>query len=438
MTASHLLSARWIVPVEPPGVTLEHHSLLVENGVIAALLPSAEARRLYPDVAETRLDSHVLIPGLINLHTHAAMSLMRGLADDLPLMTWLKEHIWPAENRHVSADFVRDGSLLACAEMLRAGITCFNDMYFFPEATAEAVLASGLRAALGIIVLEFPSPYAGDAEDYLRKGLGVRDAFKGEPRLTFTMAPHAPYTVSDRSLAKILTLADQLELPIHMHLHETADEIAASLAENKLRPLARLEALGLLGPSLIAVHMVHLNESEIELIARTGVHVAHCPSSNLKLASGIAPVAALLAAGVNVALGTDGAASNNRLDLLNEARTAALLAKGSTGDPTAVDAHQALAMATLHGARALGLDGRIGSLVPGKAADIVAVDLSGLETLPCYDVVSHLVYAVGREQVSHVWVDGELLLDARALTKLDERELMAKAGHWQRILGAKT
>lgn len=438
MTASRLLSARWIVPVEPPGVTLEHHSLLVENGMIAALLPSAEARRLYPDVAETRLDSHALIPGLINLHTHAAMSLMRGLADDLPLMTWLKEHIWPAEQRHVSADFVRDGSLLACAEMLRAGITCFNDMYFFPEATAEAVLASGLRAALGIIALEFPSPYAGDAEDYLRKGLAVRDAFKGEPRLTFTMAPHAPYTVSDRSLAKILTLADQLELPIHMHLHETADEIAGSLAEHKLRPLARLQALGLLGPGLIAVHMVHLNESEIELIARTGVHVAHCPSSNLKLASGIAPVAALLAAGVNVALGTDGAASNNRLDLLNEARTAALLAKGSTGDPTAVDAHQALAMATLHGARALGLDGRIGSLVPGKAADIVAVDLSGLETLPCYDVVSHLVYAAGREQVSHVWVDGELLLDARALIKLDERELMAKASHWQRILGAKT
>ncbi|MEJ5210412.1 MAG: TRZ/ATZ family hydrolase [Burkholderiales bacterium] len=438
MTASRLLSARWIVPVEPPGVTLEHHSLLVENGMIAALLPSAEARRLYPDVAETRLDSHVLIPGLINLHTHAAMSLMRGLADDLPLMTWLKEHIWPAEQRHVSADFVRDGSLLACAEMLRAGITCFNDMYFFPEATAEAVLASGLRAALGIIALEFPSPYAGDAEDYLRKGLAARDAFKGESRLTFTMAPHAPYTVSDRSLAKILTLADQLELPIHMHLHETADEIVGSLAEHKLRPLARLQALGLLGPGLIAVHMVHLNESEIELIARTGVHVAHCPSSNLKLASGIAPVAALLARGVNVALGTDGAASNNRLDLLNEARTAALLAKGSTGDPTAVDAHQALAMATLHGARALGLDGRIGSLVPGKAADIVAVDLSGLETLPCYDVVSHLVYAAGREQVSHVWVDGELLLDARALTKLDERELMAKASHWQRILGAKT
>ncbi|MEO1766140.1 TRZ/ATZ family hydrolase [Thiobacter aerophilum] len=438
MTAAHLLSARWIVPVEPAGITLEHHSLLVEDGVITALLPTAEAHRRHPDVTETRLDSHALIPGLVNLHTHAAMSLMRGLKDDLPLMTWLKEHIWPAENRHVSAEFVQDGSLLACAEMLRAGVTCFNDMYFFPEATADAVLASGMRAALGIITLDFPSSYAGDPEDYLRKGLAVRDAYKGESRLSFTMAPHAPYTVSDRTLTKILTLADQLELPIHMHLHETADEIAGSLAEHQVRPLTRLQALGLLGPTLIAVHMVHLNEAEIELIARAGVHVAHCPSSNLKLASGIAPVPALLAAGVNVALGTDGAASNNRLDLLNEARTAALLAKGSTGEPTALTAHQALAMATLHGARALGLDARIGSLVPGKAADIVAVDLSELETLPCYDVVSHLVYAAGREHISHVWVEGELLLDARVLTKLDERELMAKASHWNRILGAKT
>lgn len=435
---TYLISARWVLPVEPSGVTLEHHSLVIQDGLIAAILPTAEARTRYPDLPETLLDTHVLIPGLVNLHTHAAMTLMRGLADDLPLMQWLQEHIWPAESRHVCPEFVRDGTLLACGEMLRAGVTCFNDMYFFPEAAAEAVLASGLRATLGLIVLEFPTGYASDPDDYLRKGLAMRDAFKGEARLSFAMAPHAPYTVSDRSFRKILTLADQLELPIHLHLHETVDEIAGSLAEHQIRPLARLHALGLLGPGLTAVHMVHLTEDEIELVARQGVHVAHCPSSNLKLGSGIAPVAPLLAAGVNVGLGTDGAASNNRLDVLNEGRTAALLAKGVSGDPSRLGAHQVLTLATLGGARALGLDDRIGSLLPGKAADVVAVDLSAVETLPCYDVASHLVYAAGREQVSHVWVAGEPLLADRALTRFDSHELTAKAAHWQRILERRT
>jgi len=431
---AYLLSARWIVPVEPFGQVLEHHSLLVENGRIGALLPTAEAHRRFPQLAETRLERHVLIPGLVNLHTHAAMTLMRGLADDRPLMTWLKEHIWPAEARHVSPDFAHDGSLLACAEMLRAGITCFNDMYFFPDATAQAVLASGMRAVLGIITLEFPSAYATDADDYLHKGLAIRDAFKGESRLGFAMAPHAPYTVSDRTFEKVLTLADQLDLPIHVHLHETRDEIEASLAAHGMRPLARLDRLGLLGPQLIAVHMVHLEEAEIERLRHVGAHIAHCPSSNLKLGSGIAPVAKLLAADINLGLGTDGAASNNRLDLLEETRTAALLAKGVTHDPTVLDAHRALTLATLGGARALGLDNRIGSLTCGKAADVVAVDLAGVETQPCYDVVSHLVYVAGRENVSHVWVEGEPLLENRTLKRLDMQEVQAKAVHWQRLL----
>jgi 5-methylthioadenosine/S-adenosylhomocysteine deaminase len=430
-----LLSARWLIPIEPEGLVLEHHSLRIEDGRIIECLPTDAARRRYPALPETVLAEHVLIPGLVNLHTHAAMALMRGLADDLPLMQWLKEHIWPAEARHVSPEFVRDGTLLACAEMLRGGITCFNEMYFFPEAAAEAVLQSGLRAVLGLIALEFASPYAGDADDYLRKGLATRDAFRGEARLGFAMAPHAPYTVSDRSFRKILTLADQLELPIHIHLHETADEVRSGLAEQGLRPLARLAELGLITPGLIAVHMVHLEPAEIALVAQHGAHVAHCPSSNLKLASGIAPVAAMLAAGINVGLGSDGAASNNRLDLFTEMRSAALLAKGASGDATVLPAHRSLAMATLHGARALGLGERIGSLVPGKAADIVAVDLSAIEMQPCYDVASHLVYAAGREQVSHVWVDGELLLANRRPTRLDAQHLAARAAHWQYLLG---
>lgn len=432
--ADTVLSARWIIPVEPAGTVLEDHSLVVRHGRIADLLATAEAQTRFPSAQQVDLDRHVLIPGLVNLHTHAAMTLMRGLADDLPLMEWLKNHIWPAEGKHVSQQFVRDGTLLACAEMLRAGVTCFNDMYFFPEASAQAVLQAKMRAAVGIIAVEFPTSYASDAEDYLRKGLEARDRFRPEPLLSFCMAPHAPYTVSDRTFEKILTLSDQLEIPIHMHLHETRDEIQESLSQHQLRPLARMQALGLLGPNLIAVHMAHLTEDEIDLVAQRGVHVAHCPSSNLKLASGIAPIAELARKGANVGLGTDSAASNNRLDIFSEARLAALLAKGASGDATALDAHRTLAMATLHGARALGLDDRIGSLSPGKAADIVAIDLSSIETTPCYDVASHLVYAVGREHVSHVWVNGELVVENRNLKTLDSQELAAKVAHWQRVL----
>ena len=428
-----LLNARWIIPIEPAGVVLEHHSLILRGETIADVLPTPEAMAKHPSAVQKDLPDHVLIPGLVNLHTHAAMTLMRGLADDLALMDWLKQHIWPAEARHVSRQFVQDGTLLACAEM-RGGVTCFNDMYFFPGDSAQATLQAGMRAALGIIAIEFPSAYATDTEDYLRKGLEVRDQYRDEALLSFCMAPHAPYTVSDKSFEKILTLADQLEIPIHLHLHETADEIQESLVQHKLRPMARMQKLGLLGPNLIAVHMVHLTPEEIELAAARGVHIAHCPSSNLKLASGIAPLAALSKAGANIGLGTDSAASNNRLDLFAEMRLAALLTKGASGDATAFPAHQALAAATLGGARALGLDERIGSLQAGKAADIVAMDLSGLETMPCYDVASHLVYAAGREHVSHVWVNGQLVVENRELKTLDSQELAAKAAHWQRTL----
>jgi 5-methylthioadenosine/S-adenosylhomocysteine deaminase len=385
---------------------LAQHAVAVRDGVIEAVLPVAEARARYPDVATETLAGHVVIPGLVNAHTHAAMSLMRGLADDLPLMRWLQEHIWPAEAKHVSPRFVRDGTLLACAEMLRGGITCFSDMYFFPDASLEAALACGMRSAHGIIVIEFPSAYASDPADYLRKGLAMRDRYGDEPLASFTLAPHAPYTVSDATFRQIATLAAELDLPVHIHLHETREEIERSLAEHRVRPLERLGRLGLLGPGLIAVHAVHLEHDEIQALARHGSSMVHCPSSNLKLASGFAPVHALSRAGVNLALGTDGAASNNRLDLLQEMRTAALLAKAVAGDAEALPAHAALRAATLGGAQALGLAGITGSIRPGKAADLVALDLSAPELQPCYDPVSQLVYAAGREHVSDVWVAG--------------------------------
>jgi 5-methylthioadenosine/S-adenosylhomocysteine deaminase len=429
-TADFIIEARWVIPVEPPGVALDAHSIAVRGNDIVAVGPRSDIASRYRARERIALDDHALIPGLVNLHTHAAMTLMRGLADDRPLMDWLRNHIWPVETRMVSPAFVRDGTLIACAEMLRGGITCFSDMYFFPEAAAEAALEAGVRAALGMIVIEMPSPYAGDAHDYLVKGLAMRDALRDEPLLSFCMAPHAPYTVSDQTFERIATYAAELDVPVHIHLHETQDEIRESIAAHGARPAERLRHLGLLGPGLIAVHAVHLDTREIELLARHGCSVAHCPSSNLKLASGIAPVAAMVASGVNVGLGTDGAASNNRLDLIGEMRTAALLAKGASGDATAVPAHTALHMATLAGAKALGLDRRIGSLVPGKRADIAAIRLGDIALSPLYDPISHLVYAAGREHVTHVWVDGKLRLNDGALTGIDARELQLKAAHW--------
>ncbi len=429
-TVDTLIDARWIIPVEPARETLSRHSIAITDGVIRDILPTGEAHTKYHARKHFQLDDHVLIPGLINLHTHAAMSLLRGLADDLPLMDWLNNHIWPAEAKFVSPEFVRDGTLLACAEMLRGGITCFNDMYFFPEAAAQAALGAGMRAAIGMIVVDFPTAYAADADDYLSKGLAVRDEFRGEPLLSFTLAPHAPYTVSDKTFAKVLTYAEQLDLPIHIHLHETHDEIEASLKQYQMRPLERLHRLGLLGPNLIAVHAVQLNTEEIRLLAEHGCHVAHCPSSNLKLASGISPVLEKLEHKINIGLGTDGAASNNRLDMFAEMRLAALLAKGQSRHAAALPAYQALAMATIHAAKALGIDSLTGSLAIGKAADITAVDLSAPETQPCYDVTSHLVYAAGRENVSHVWVNGKLVLNERHLTTIDIRELNARTSFW--------
>ena len=436
MTTTHMISPRWLVPVEPKGTVFENHSLVIDHGRILAILPVEVARARFTGVPETVLSSHVLVPGLINLHTHAAMTLMRGLADDTPLMTWLNDHIWPNEAKHLSEAYVFDGTELATAEMIRSGTTCFADMYFFHDVAAKAALKSGMRAALGGAILEFPTPYAADAEAYIEKCLAPRDEFANNSRLKLMLAPHAPYTVSDKTFARILTIAAEADFPVMMHIHETLDEIAQGEKEHGCRPIARLERLGILGPNLIAVHCVHLTAAEIDLYAKLGVHVAHCPASNLKLASGIAPVSAMLKAGINVGIGTDGAASNNRLDMLGETRLASLLQKGATGDAAALPAHQKLEMATLNAAKALGWQDEIGSLVAGKAADMTAIDLSSIETQPVYDPVSHIFHAAGRENVSHVWVNGELLLEDRILKRQDLGELKAKAGMLQqRFLG---
>ncbi len=429
--ADRIIAARWVIPVEPAATILEHHSVVVSQGRIADILPTVEADQRYRARSRVALDGHALIPGLINLHTHAAMSLMRGLADDRALMDWLNHHIWPVETRLVSQQFVHDGTLLACAEMLRGGVTCFNDMYFYPEAAAQAAIQAQMRAAIGMIVVEFPSPYAADAADYLSKGIAMRDALREEPLLSFCIAPHAPFTVSDATFERVAVYAGKLDVPVHIHLHETENEIRDSLAAHQLRPMQRLQKLGLLGPGLIAVHATHLTADEIALLGEHGCHVAHCPSSNLKLASGIAPVAQLHRGGINIGLGTDGAASNNRLDIFAEMRLAALLAKGASGDATALPAHAILEMATLNAARALGLDARIGSLAKGKLADMTAVNLSAPELAPCYDPLSHLVYAAGREHVSHVWVNGEPVLEDGMLTRLDTAELASRANFWK-------
>jgi 5-methylthioadenosine/S-adenosylhomocysteine deaminase len=425
-----LIRPQWIIPIEPAGVTLSGHALAVDAGCILALLPDEEARQRYRPRQTMDLPGQVLLPGLINLHTHAAMSLLRGYADDLPLMRWLSERIWPAESHHATPDFVHAGTLLACAEMLRGGITTFNDMYFFPGAAAAAAGKLGMRAVLGIIAIEFPTRYATDADDYLTKGLALRDALRSEPLLSFCLAPHAPYTVADKTFEKIATLAAQLEIPIHMHVHETLHEIEESLAQHGVRPIERLRRLGLLGPQLIAVHAVHLDAAEIDLLAHEGCHLAHCPTSNLKLGSGIPPLSAIQARGLNFGLGTDGAASNNRLDLFHEMRHAALLAKGASRNAEALDAHATLRAATLGGAQALGLDGSIGSLLPGKAADLCAVRLDEWLVQPCFDPASHLVYVAGREQVTHTWVAGKLAMCHGVPSQIDIPELLDIAGLW--------
>jgi 5-methylthioadenosine/S-adenosylhomocysteine deaminase len=417
--------------VRPRQLVYEDHCVAIAGDEILGICPLAEARARWPDAEMIELPDHVLIPGSVNAHTHSPMTLLRGYADDMELHDWLKEHIWPAEQKFVGAEFVADGTRLAIAEMLRAGTTCFNDMYFFPDSTIETCLETGMRSSIGITIIEMESAWATDVDSYVRKGLRLLDRWKSQPLVSFTLSPHAPYTVSDETLDRISTLSAEWELPVHMHLLETEWEIKQSLQQHDLHPLSRLDRHGLLNSNLQAVHMAQLSAEDIERLAGVGAHVVHCPQSNLKLASGICPLVPLMKAGVNVALGTDGAASNNDLDLLAEAQTAALLAKGVSGDAQAVDAFQVLEMMTINGARALGLEDSVGSIEPGKKADLCALDLSAPETQPLYHVVSQIVYAASRRQVSDVWVAGKRLLESGQLTTIDLDAVIRSARKWQ-------
>ena len=424
-----LLLPTWLVPVEPARVVLKDYALGIRDGRIAVIAPRAEALKLAAhEVRE--LPDHVLIPGLVNAHGHAAMSLFRGMADDLALMTWLQEHIWPAEGRWVDEQFVRDGTDLAIAEQIAGGVTCFSDMYFHPEIASEQIHLNGMRAQLAVPILDFPIPGARNADEALRKALALHDDLRVHPRMHVALGPHAPYTVSDGPLEQVAMFSAQADLPIHMHVHETAFEVNDAVAKTGERPLARLDRLQLLGPRFQAVHMTQIDGDDLERLQASNTHVIHCPISNMKLASGFCPVDRLWQAGINVAVGTDGAASNNKLDVLGETRSAALLAKAVAQSASALDAHNALRMATLNGARALGLEADIGSLSIGKWADLVAVDLSDLAQQPVYDPVSQLIYAADRRCVRDVWVGGKALLAHGQFTRLDRERLKAVAREW--------
>lgn len=434
LTPDLAVFARWIVPVVPSGVVLENHAILVSNGKISHLLPAEQARHeLSPEALASaiELEHHALIPGLVNAHGHAAMSLLRGVGDDMPLKSWLEERIWPLEGQLVDDDFVECGTRLAAAEMIRSGTTCFADNYFFPEASARVIKQSKLRGQLACPVIDFPTAWAQDPDEYIDKTIALADLYKHDERVHIAFGPHSPYSVSDAPLSKIATLAEELDIPIHMHVHETQTEVDAALAQDGMRPLARLANLGLLSPRLFCTHMTALTPQEIEDVAGSGTQVAHCPESNLKLASGFCPVETLRQAGVNVALGTDGCASNNDLDMFSEMRTAAQLAKAVAHKATALPAAAALQMATLNGARAMGLESLLGSLEIGKFADMTAVDMRALNAMPLYNVISQLVYSTQASQVSDVWSGGEALLRSGELQTIDTQQLRQETRRWQ-------
>ncbi|MEM7304623.1 MAG: TRZ/ATZ family hydrolase [Pseudomonadota bacterium] len=425
-----LLSSRYIVPVEPIDCVLEDHSIAIDNGRIVDILPTTEAHQQFSAKTYHEYDQHILMPGLINAHTHAAMTLFRGFAADLPVIDWLENHIWPAEAKWVDEIFVRDGTELAIAEMLRGGTTCFNDMYFYPETTARVASSIGMRAVVGMIIMTFPTRYASTAEEYFSKSLALFDEYKSDPLIRCIFAPHAPYSVPDHIFTKINSYANELDLQVHIHVHESQSEIDISLKEHGVRPLARLQNLGLVNPNLLAVHMTQLNDEEIALIADSGANIVTCPQSNMKLSNGFCPTQKLLDHGIRLAIGTDGCASNDDLDMFSEMQSASLLAKGISGEPTAFSAQQAIQAVTIDAARALGLADEIGSLQKDKSADIIAIRCDTVESLPIYDIYSHLVYSTSRERVCDAFVAGRQLLRDRALTSVSEDEIITKAQHW--------
>jgi len=434
MKIDTLIKAGWVIPVIPENSVLPQHAIAISEGKIIDILPWHLADQHFQIETVINLPQHSVLPGFVNTHTHAAMNLLRGIADDLTLMDWLQNHIWPLEKQWVSETFVKDGTQLAIAEMLLSGITCFNDMYFFPEVVAREAKQAGIRACVGLILIDAPTNWAQTPDQYFSKGLALHDRLREEKLITTAFAPHAPYTVCDANLKRMQILSQELDLPVHMHIHETASEVNEAMARTGKHPLQRLAELELLSPSLIGVHLVHMTDAEIVQYAESGAHVVHCPSSNLKLASGFCPVNQLHQAGINVALGTDSAASNNQLDILGELRCSALIGKAIANDASAIPAHAALQMATINGARALGLDSITGSLESGKDADIIAIDHSRLTSIPMFDPISHLVYACQRNQVTDVWVAGQHLVQASELTRTNVDDLKQKVADWQHRL----
>jgi len=442
--ADQILHGRWVIPLAPEEEeeVLEFHSVVISNGKILDILPTDEVQARYvSDVVEDFSHGHVLMPGLINAHTHLGMTLLRGYSDDKSLLDWLQKDIWPAEGKFVSHEFVRAGTMLAIAEMIRSGTTCFNDMYFHPEATAEIALESGMRGVIGFPVFDVPSESA--AMDHIETGRKAMERFRGKTNLLeFAICPHAPYTVGDNTLEKCREFAEIYNIRIHTHLHEQEHEVSDSIAGNRassschrsetlMAPVENFHRLKLTGGKLIAVHMTCLSDEQIKLVKETGTNVVHCPSSNLKLASGFARVSDLLRAGVNVGLGTDSTASNNALDMFAEIKLAAILAKAVAKDSTALPAWEALRMATMNNARMLGLEKKIGSLEPGKDADIIAVKMTAVEHLPVYSVISHLVYSTTRDKVSDVWIQGRRMLRHYKLTTIDKTLVTKLALEWQ-------
>jgi 5-methylthioadenosine/S-adenosylhomocysteine deaminase len=422
-----------VLTMDPRGTRIDGGFVAIRDGALAAVGQGAAAAEwTAPDAIDAR--GGIVLPGLVNTHTHAAMTAFRGLADDLPLMTWLEEHIFPAEAR-LDTEKVRSGSLLACAEMILSGTTCFCDMYLFEDAVAQAAASAGVRAVVGEVLYDFPSPHYGPPEAGLAFTEALADKWKDHPLVSVAVEPHSPYLCAPELLRRSAEVARRLGLPIVIHLSETAQEVETVRNRYGCSPVEHLERLGLLGADLLACHCVALGETDMDLLARYDVKVAHNAESNMKLASGVAPVPALLERGVCVGIGTDGCASNNNLDLFGEMDTVAKLHKVQASDPTVLPAETVLRMATIEGARALGMADRIGSLEPGKRADLIVVDTAKPHLTPMYRPASHLVYAARGGDVDTMIVDGRVLMRHRRLATVDLEEVTRAVLDWAGGLG---
>lgn len=425
-----IIKADYVLTMDQDFAAIEHGAIAINDTMIVAVDTAGQITQQYSASKIINGEGKVAFPGLINTHTHAAMVYFRGLADDLPLKVWLEKHIWPAEAKWLSPAFVSDAVELACLEMLKSGITAYADMYFYGDAVARATKKIGMRAVVGAGVVDFPSATGNNADDYLANAERFIKKWKGDELIVPSIADHSAYACCPETLKKSKVLADSHDVMLQIHLSETDWEVNEILSRYGRRPVAHLDALGLLDERLIAAHCVWPDPDEINSLAKSKTNVSHCIQSNLKLASGIAPVVQMLKAGVNVSLGTDGAASNNSLSILSEMSTAARVHKAIAGDPSALTAEQAMLMATRYGADALGLGSLCGSLEAGKAADIVLADLRKPHLMPLYDVYSQVVYSMNAADIDTVLVGGQVVLEQRRLTTADEAEIMAKAGQW--------